>query len=167
CRADVVDPYCRRERRWIIRLGSDNARILGLYVIRMYEIHRWVHWQIAEDRRRFANVELVPAHVREFEAGNRIEAHDLAGEQGHTLIHTVLVTGREQKLQPQADAQEWLALVDVVFDRLDEIRFPQARDGITKRADAGEDELFRLGNAIRIVADDGRRPDLLKRLLHP
>src|SRR5262249_7944112 len=155
CRTDIVDPDCRRERRRIIGLGSDNARILGLYVIRMYEIHRWVHWQIAQNRRRFANVELVPAHVRDLESGNRIEAHDLDREQVKALIHAVLVTGREQKLQPQADAQEWLALVDVVFDRLDEIRFPQARDGITKRADAGEDEPFRLGNAIRIVADDG------------
>src|SRR5262249_28662604 len=28
CRTDIVDPDCRRERRRIIGLGSDNARIL-------------------------------------------------------------------------------------------------------------------------------------------
>ena len=42
----------------------------------------------------------------------------------------------------------------------------QAGDGVAEGADAGQNNLVGLGNAVRVAADVGRLTDLLERFLH-
>ncbi len=43
--------------------------------------------------------------------------------------------------------------------------FMQPSDGVAERADAGQHDLVRLGDAVGIATDDGYVADFLKRLL--
>ena len=55
----------------------------------------------------------------------------------------VLVAAVEQQLQAEADAEERLAGRDRGANRLDELRAPERRDRVAKRADAGQHDLRR------------------------
>ena len=69
------------------------------------------------------------------ETGDSVETNDLAWKDIQSAVHAVLMTGGEQELIAQANAEKRLAGADVGGDRFSQSRFPKAGNGIAKGAD--------------------------------
>src|SRR5439155_14944897 len=113
-----------------------------------------------------ALAQLVPAHVRHFQTRHLGEAYHLAGKQVEAAVFAILVTGREQELHAQADAEELLALADVLPDRRRQPALVETSDGVAEGADTRQYQLVALRDAVRIGADLRREANLLEGLLH-
>ena len=152
---DVVAPDGRRERCGIIRLGGHQVMVAWGHVVGVHEVNGRRLGQASQRRRRLHETQLVPAHVRDLDARQPRETHDLAGKEVQAAVLAVLVAGREQELQAQADAEEWLALADVFADRRRQVRL--ARDRVDAGVGPGQRGVGgRLDLGGRIVGGQGR-----------
>src|SRR5712692_5357508 len=102
---------------------------------------------------------LIPPHVWHLESRRSREPYHIAIEESQPIVFAVFIALREKKLQPQADAQEWLAGVYVLDDRASEVCVMESCDGISKRPDSGQDKLVCPGNHIRVAGEEGRVPN--------
>ena len=78
--------------------------------------------QAGQHRRRPADAQLVPTHVRHFVFGGQIEPHDFARQHAQALVPASFVADVEQQLQTQADAEKRFAGGNRLADRLDQCR---------------------------------------------
>src|SRR5262249_27102455 len=77
----IVPANSRDKWRWIVCFSCNQRSILGNYKIRVDEVNGIVLVYVAEKRTILANAQLVPAHVRNFEAWNVRKTDDFTGEE--------------------------------------------------------------------------------------
>jgi len=96
----------------------------------------------------------------------KLESNDVTAENSQAFVFSVFVSGFEQELQPQANAQEVLSGFNGLEDRLYQPAMLQLCDGITKCSDAGKNDLAGGRDDVRRIRDDGFRTAAFDRLLH-
>ncbi len=163
---NIILPDCRRERTGVIGLGGRNFRIFRDDVIRMHEVNGRIFWQVEKVRGKRSIPQVIPSHVRNLQSGPRFEPNDFARKEVEPVPLTVLVTLREQELQPEADSEKRLALSHVIFDGISQPGRIQTSDGIAKRSDAGQHEFVAFGYAVRIAGNFGVKANFLEALLN-
>src|ERR1700738_1380519 len=125
--------------------------IMGRHVVPVHKIHRWVLLKPRQVGRGFYGPQLVPTHVRHLEAVCGVEWNDFALEEVKPGMDSVLVTGREQELQPQANAEKRLTGANMSGKRRHQSGLMQSGDGVSKGADPGKNHLVRFAEPIRIA----------------
>ena len=89
---DVVVPDRRGERRRVVGLGRDERRVASAPRSRSGRSRPTTpSGRSREQRRRPADAQLVPAHVRHLQARHVGEAHHVAGEEVEPRVLAVLV----------------------------------------------------------------------------
>ena len=101
-----------------------------------------------------------------FVVAGQIEPHDFAGQHAQAFVAATFVADVEQQLQAQADAQKRLAGGDRLADRLDQMPPLEFGHRIAEGSDAGQHDLFGLGQHGRIAGNRGLIADLFESLLH-
>jgi hypothetical protein len=100
------------------------------------------------------NIERVPAHMRNFQAGiGRFDRDDIAGNPVESLRHLMFEPARRHELHADADTEKRLPLFDDGFvERLDHAADRvKAAPAIGERADAGQHDALGLANVLGIA----------------
>ena len=115
-----------------------------------------------------AEIELVPAHVGDFQAEFfiNVKANALAGEQAKAFVDAIFVADVEEHLETEADAKEGFAFFDVGKDWLIKCFAAQSGDGVLECADAGEDDFVGGFDLVGLGDDVGVEANLLEGFLH-
>uniref|UniRef100_A0A0A9GBS5 AT-HF n=1 Tax=Arundo donax TaxID=35708 RepID=A0A0A9GBS5_ARUDO len=90
--------------------------------------------------RVLSDLESVPANVRHYETLGGVESPDHAWYHTKAAYGAVLLTGVEEQLEAEADAEEGSVLADVLAERVRHAAAVQDVHGGAEGADAGEDE---------------------------
>jgi hypothetical protein len=158
---DVLFADAADEGAAVVGGGCDHGRFFRDDVVAVDEVDACAARQIVEEGRGVFEIELVPAHVGDFQAQGLIdvEPHAFAFEHAQALMDAVFVADIEEHLQAQADAEEWFAIFDVRDDGRRQLFFPQSADGVREGAYAGEDDFFGLFDLARGGDDVGGDAD--------
>ncbi len=95
-----------------------------------------------------------------------VEPHALTLDQAQPLVHAVFIADIEQHLQPQADAEERFALLDLRQDRPGQFLLAQRPHRIGECADAGQHDPVGALDLLWRRDDLRGDADALERLLH-
>jgi hypothetical protein len=109
---------------------------------------------------------LVPAHVGDRVLRRKFEANDVASEDAQALVLAVLETPLHKQLQTQANAEEGLAAMDRIQQRLNQLAAMQFGNGVLKGADAGKDNFRGPMKCGWVAGDYGWVARLLEPFLH-
>jgi hypothetical protein len=122
--------------------GGDPFGLIGNAVVAVNEVEPGVGWEVIEEGVgwRLSDVNLVPAHVWDFEFVWELEALDGAGDNVEAFVVSVFGGVREEELHTEADTEEGAICVDVIFEDVYEVMLVESGDGIAEGANAWEDD---------------------------
>jgi hypothetical protein len=121
------------------------------------EVKEGVRGNVGEEARGAAELELVPAHVRELDVGGK--GRDVAGEKVEAIEFGSFLAGFVESLQAETDAEEGDAALDSGDERRAELAFVEGADEGGIVTDSGQDDGVRGGErfgcvgALRICAE--------------
>ncbi len=95
-----------------------------------------------------------------------MKADDFAGEDAETLVFAVFVTGIEQQLQAEADAEEWFSAVYGGEDGIDEVFAAEFFNGVFEGPHAGQDDFIGGGDFGGFAGNDCLVADFFEAFLH-
>src|SRR5262249_48687022 len=166
---DMPPPDAGNEfRTSVIGSGGNDLRVVRHGIVGVHEIGRRAISDAIEVRSAALDVELIPAHVRDFPSVERgqVETHDLTFENVESIHPTKFHTLREENLHAHADAKQRRTLSHNVIDRIHQATFYQPVHAGAKRSHSREDHPSSSFNTPCIACDLRRVAHFLEALLH-
>ena len=98
--------------------------------------------------------QVIPANLGDFPAFPVGDAQDFAGQDAQSFHAGTFLTGLEQQLLAQADAQKGDSFIRHMVDDLFQIELPDPGHGVPESADARQDDPVRAGYDIPVSGQD-------------
>src|SRR5215831_2730693 len=135
---DILTPDRRDKRDTVCCCSGGNRAIGRIDEIGMHEVPVGSVCNTFEQGAGPFCVDLIPAHVRDFESGIESKPSDYARDNAKPLVHSEFFAFREQELKPQTDPKEWLAGLNGRSNDFGQFEFFKICHAIAKCPDAGE-----------------------------
>ena len=151
----------------VFRGRRDNALILRLQIIRMHKVDIGrIRTDSVEQPSPDGKMKVVPSdmgHLQPLGGGN---PHNPALQDTEPFHAGALLAAFEQKLQPQADAQEGPPAVHIPANHLVQAVSPQLAHGVPESAYPRQNHALRPQDHVCVPGDDALLPQKMQGLLH-
>jgi len=163
---DIAPGYGRREGQAVVA-GRQHVGGVGRGAdVAVDEVDVVAGGDPGQQRRFPDGLELVPAHVRDLQAGQRREADDAPGQQAQPAMLAQLLAGLKEELHPQADAQQGRAARHFFPDGRLKAQRPQAVDARSEGAHARQDDPLCARQIARPGGHAGRHAQVIEGVEH-